>query len=257
MNLTKCLIGLLYLGALLLGFGLEPVGRRDFLLLGASGLLGIAVGDSFFFNALMRLGPRLTVLAEMLGPVLTVMGAIIFLRERLSAQAGAGILLILAGVTWVLWENPGPPEAKKARLRGIAFSLLSAACMSAGILLAKLALSKNSALEATFIRLLWAAGGLGLCGAAGRRLGPWLRPLTDRRVLKQAFLAAFVGIFGGFWLFLVSLKYIDASIATALNSTTPLFVLPMTAWLLKEKISARAVAGAAVAVAGVALLFVA
>ena len=31
MNLTKCLIGLLYLGALLLGFGLEPVGRRDFL----------------------------------------------------------------------------------------------------------------------------------------------------------------------------------------------------------------------------------
>jgi len=42
-----------------------------------------------------------------------------------------------------------------------------------------------------------------------------------------------------------------------LNSTTPLFVLPMTARLLKEKISARAVGGAAVAVAGVALLFIA
>jgi len=257
MNLTKCLIGMLYLGIPLLFFGLEPLSLRDVLLLGASGLLGIALGDSFFFHALMRLGPRLTVLAEMLGPILTVLSAVIFLHERLDAAAFLGIVLTLAGVACVLWENAGPRETRGVTLRGLGFSLLSGVCMSAGIILAKMAIVRSSALEATFLRLAWAAGGLSLWGCATRRLGPWLKPLSDPRAVRQAAAAAAVAIYGGFWLFLVALKHIDAAVATALNSTTPLFILPLAAGLLKEKLSPRAVLGAAVAVAGVALLVIA
>jgi len=254
MNLTKCLMGMLYLGIPLLCLGLEPLGRRDLLLLGASGLLGIALGDSFFFHALMRLGPRLTVLAEMLGPVLTVLSAIVFLHERLNAAASWGIALTLAGVAWVLWEHAGRRETRSVTLRGLGFSLLSGACMSAGIILAKMAIVKCSALEATFLRLAWAAGALSLWGCATRRLGPWLKPLSDPRAARQAAAAAAVAIYGGFWLFLVALKRIDAAVATALNATTPLFILPLAAGLLKERLSPRAVFGAVVAVAGVALL---
>ena len=75
-------------------------------------------------------------------------------------------------------------------------------------------------------------------------------------MLGLAFLAVFVAIFGGFWLFLVALKYADASVATVLNSTTPLFILPMAAISLKEKIPVHAVIGSIIGVMGVALIFI-
>ncbi|GAH50516.1 unnamed protein product, partial [marine sediment metagenome] len=65
----------------------------------------------------------------------------------------------------------------------------------------------------------------------------------------------FIVVFGGFWLSLLALKYIDASIASTLNSTTPLFILPMVAIILKEKVSIQAILGAAIAVGGIALIF--
>ncbi len=61
-------------------------------------------------------------------------------------------------------------------------------------------------------------------------------------------------MFGGFWLSLVALKHTDASFANTLGSTSPLFILPMAAIVLKEKISMKAGLGAAVAEGGVALI---
>ena len=96
---------------------------------------------------------------------------------------------------------------------------------------------------------------LTLFGVATRRIGDWLEPFFKKlRLLKSLLLGVVVIIFGGFWLSIVALKYIDASIAIVLTSTTPLFILPMTALIFKEKISLRAILGAAVAVAGVALI---
>ena len=60
--------------------------------------------------------------------------------------------------------------------------------------------------------------------------------------------------FGGFWLSLVAIRYADVSIASTLNSTEPLFVLPLAAFFLKERISFRAVLGSVATVAGIALL---
>jgi drug/metabolite transporter (DMT)-like permease len=60
--------------------------------------------------------------------------------------------------------------------------------------------------------------------------------------------------FGGFWLSLVAVKYVDVSIANTLNSTEPLFVLPLAAIFLKEKIAVKTFIGATIATAGVALL---
>lgn len=254
MNLTKSVLGTLYLAALLFFFGFESVSQPHFLLLGASGLLGIAVGDSFFFKSLMYLGPRMTVLAEMLGPILTVFFAVLFLKEKISLLTGLGIVLTLGGVAWVLWEHAGEDKARILRWKGLQFSVLSGLCMSLAIILAKKALAETSALEATFIRLLWAAAGLALWGGLSRQLVQWIKPLSDPKLLRLAVLSAFVAIFGGFWLFLVALKYIDASVATVLNSTTPLFILPLSAFWQKEKISLRSAFGALAAVAGVALL---
>lgn len=255
MNLGKNLIGVLYIGIILLLTGIKAMSNRDFLILGASGLLGIALGDTLFFKALMQLGPRLTVLLGTLGPVFTVILAVIFLRETPSFLAWIGILLTIAGVTWILWERSPKEDIRKDRASGIKYLLLSILCTSIGIIFAKIGVASTSSLQALFIRFLGGALGLTIYGSLNRQLKGWLVPFRDLRLLRFILFTVFIVIFGGFWLFLLSLKYVDASVAAILNSTEPLFILPLTAFLLKEKISFREIVGAIIVVSGVVLIF--
>lgn len=256
MNLGKGIIGILCLGIVTLLVGIGPVTGRTFLLLGLSGLLGIALGDTFFFKALIQLGPRLTILLGTLGPVFTVILAVVFLRERPSLLAWMGIPLIIGGTTWVLWERAPREKLKVKWTYGIKYALLSAISMSLGIIFAKIGVASCSTLQATFIRFLWSVIGLTFWGCVTSELRNWLMPFRNSRLLKLMFFTALFVIFGGFWLFLVALKYIDASVAAMLNSTTPLFILPMAVFLLKEKISFRAIVGAILAVGGIILIFI-
>lgn len=255
MNLGKNVIGILYIGIILLLIGIKPMSNREFLILGASGLLGIALGDTLFFKALMQLGPRLTVLLGTLGPVFTLILAVVFLREMPSFLAWIGILLTISGVTWILWERSPREEIRKNRTSGIKYLLLSILCTSIGIILAKIGVTSVSALQALFIRFLGGTIGLTLYGCMNRQLKNWLVPFRDIRLLKFILLTVFIVVFGGFWLFLLSLKYVDASVAVILNSTEPLFILPLTAFLLKERISLQEIIGAIVVVSGVVLIF--
>ncbi|MFC2048817.1 DMT family transporter [Elusimicrobiota bacterium] len=255
MTLGKSIIGIVYLGIVLLVIGGEPVSAKTFLFLGLSGLLGIALGDTLYFKALMLLGPRLIVLLGVVGPVFTVVLSLIFLRETHSFLVWMGILFTLGGVLWVLWERSPQEKEGKSRVSGIVYGLLSVLFISLGIILAKIGVKSVSAIQATTIRLFFGGLGIFFWGATTRHLKPWLGPCLKKHLLKVLLFTVFIAIFGGFWLFILSLKYIDASIATVLNSTTPLFILPMTALVLKEKISVREVLGAFIAVIGVTLIF--
>ncbi len=256
MNLGKGIIGMLYLGVMLLVFGIEPMTNRTFLFLGISGLLGITFGDTFFFKALLFLGPRLTILLGALGPVFTVILAVVFLQEKLSLLTWIGIPLTVIGVSWVLWEQLPGEKIKKNWASGIKYAFLSILCMSVGIIFAKIGVTSCSPLQSTFIRILWATIGLSIWGGASGQLKNWLIPFKKPHLLRFIFFTVFIVIFGGFYLFLFALKYIDASVATVLNSTTPLFILPMTAFILKEKVTPRTIIGATVAVCGIALIFI-
>ena len=256
MNLSKGIIGLIFLGIALLLAGIEPVSLKTFLILALSGLLGIAVGDTLYFMSLMQLGPRLTSLMGALTPVFIAFSAVFFLNERPSLPVWIGIFLTIGGVAWVLWERVPQKKLIGNKSLGIKYGLLSILAMTAGVIFAKIGVEKAPALEATFIRILGAVAGLALWGGRNRRLKGWLIPFKDFHLLKNVSFVVFIGTFGGFWLFLLALKMIDASVVSVLSSTAPLFILPMTAVMLREKISFRAGVGAAIAVGGVALMFV-
>lgn len=54
-----------------------------------SGVLGIGLGDTFYFEALNSLGARRTLLLEALAPPLAALIALTFLQEALSLRAWA------------------------------------------------------------------------------------------------------------------------------------------------------------------------
>lgn len=253
---VKSLVGVILLGALVSFSALGAVPQENLLFLGLSGLIGIALGDTLFFFALSRLGPKDVLLLGTLGPVFTVLLAVVFLGERPSPHAWAGMALTLGGIYWAMSGGAGrATECGRDLAAGVKYGALSALCNSTGIILAKFGVSSVSALEATFVRLLWGAAGLLAAALYTRSLQDCLTPFGERRTAAIMMAAVITAVFGGFWLFMFALKYTDASLAAVLGETAPLFALPLSFLILKKKISARNAAGALVAVAGVVLLF--
>lgn len=255
MNLVKCLLGCVYIGILLLILGFRHLDTRSFLFLGFSGILGISMGDTFFFRALKDIGPKPAIILGTLGPVFTIILARLTLREEISLPARIGILCVLAGVNTVVWRSDPEAPEKKRWLRGIVFAALSGACTAAAVILAKVGVENADTLQATWIRLFWAGAVLLIGGTAAGKLRHWAFSFKDRRILLLTGFTVFIVIFGGFWLSLLSLKFIGASISTILNFTTPLFILPLAALFLKQKTTLLEMIGSLIAVAGITLIF--
>ena len=254
-NLAKGLVAVAITLAVILARGMADLPLSAVLMLCASGIVGITIGDTAYFAALNALGPRRTVLLDTLGPGLTAVAAVFVLGERLDAWQWGAIVLTLAGVGWVMRERSDGGTAASAVTRtGVLWGLCSVGCHAAGVLLAKDALSLIPALEGSLVRQVVAvvavAGWAGVRGGVGRHLAP----LKNPRTMKLFLVAAISGSFLGIWLSMLGLRLTDASIAATLTATTPIFIVPLAAIWGGDRITPRAVAGAVVAVGGVAAL---
>ncbi len=91
--------------------------------------------------------------------------------------------------------------------------------------------------------------------ALALRAGHSIAPL---RYGRRSFVALLVtGIFGtaaGSMLYVVAVQEAGAARTAVLSSTAPLFALPMAALFLRERITARIIAGTAVSVSGIWLV---
>lgn len=255
MTWAKSIVSVIMIGIALVFLGYEEMGWYITILLIGSGVLGIAFGDTFFFEALRHLGAHAVVVLLMLGQVLTVVLAVLFLGERPTPQMWFGIALVLGGVTIVLYARMSDDEGSlHTRWRGVLFGLLAVSCMSVSIILAKQALGSVSAMQATFVRML--AGNLSMLvfGIGAQQLRSWTQPFSDSRLATEFIFAVAIVTFGGFWLSLVAIKYTDVYVANTLIATEPLFVLPMAIFFLKERITSGAWIGSVIVVSGIVLL---
>jgi len=253
MTLVKGAVSVLLLGVLTVLFGgYANIGREAYLYLILSGVLGIALSDTFFFSALKEVSPQTITLLFTFGQVVTVLLAVLLLGETLPLQGWAGIALIITGITIGMFS--GGTEKGTSSLRGIILGLISILLMSFSVILTKKGLAEVSTLYATFIRMFSGTMGMLLVGITTRRLGSWVTPFRDTRLMLKFALSVCVITLGGFWLAIVAFKYTTVAVANSLISTEPIFVLPVAAFLLKEKVTFQAVIGAVVATVGVIVL---
>jgi len=255
MNLFKGIVAIICFGLLLIPFGVAKVSDDAYLLLALSGLVGICLGDTLYFLTIKRLGSRLTLLVGSLIPVATALIAITWLGEHISVAAAIGLILTIIGVGYVLWERAAVKiEYTQWRL-GVFLGLLFVLANALGIIFTKVGVQDIPALDATLIRTLWAVFGLVSWGVLSRSLLNWIEPVKNSEIRNRLLVASIIGAFAGTWLSVVALKYTHAAVAVTLNSTSPLFVLPLAMVMLKEQITWRAVSGAFVAIMGVAVYF--
>jgi drug/metabolite transporter (DMT)-like permease len=233
--------------------------------LGISGIVGLAIGDLFLFQAYVTLGPRLGLLFLSLAPAIAALLAWLILGEKLSAGNILGIVLTLAGITWVVLagttNNPsttdttGAPPRRSAE--GIIAGLIAAAGQAFGVVLAKNGLKGDfPAISGNVIRMTAAFLALWLVTIIQ---GQAVFTLQQARGHKSGLLYILGGaIFGpliGVSLSLFAIQNTSIGIASTIIALPPIFLLPIGHFVFKENISWQSIAGTLVAVIGVGLLF--
>jgi drug/metabolite transporter (DMT)-like permease len=230
---------------------------HNWLWLSLSGLVGFTMGDLCLFRALVVLGPRVTMLVMSLVPVITAVVGWMALGERPALVSGAGMLLTVGGVGWVVMERmpAGTGGRTTVSAAGVILALGGAAGQAVGLILSKLGMDGYDAFASTQIR-----AGAGLVGFAGLfcilrawpRLGEALRKPAG---LGYAALGSVFGPVAGVSLSLLALQYAQAGIAATIMAIVPVLIIPFVVIIYRERVSARAMLGAVLAVAGVAVLF--
>lgn len=260
-NRTRLVIAAIFLSIthwILLGniWPLDAAPDR-WLWLSLSGVVGLVLGDLFLFQAFVLIGPRLSMLMMSLAPVLAALQAWVFLDETLTGGQIFGILLTLAGIGWVLMEGNGKSGNDRNYGRGILLGLGGAIGQATGFVLAKNGLGGDfSPISANLIRMLAAIVVLwGMTFFQGQVKSTFQ---TLRKYPKGVYItavAAFLGPFIGVSLSLYALQRVEVGIASTLTSLPPIFLLPISYFVFKERFGWGAVAGTLLAMAGVAALF--
>jgi drug/metabolite transporter (DMT)-like permease len=263
LNRTRLLLAVIFLlvtHTILLGSPLPLDASPDrWLWLGLSGVIGLAIGDAMLFQAYVLIGPRLGLLMLSTAPLISTLLAWVLLGERLLPIEWFAVLLTIAGIAWVVTRGSGPilNHHRPHYVQGILLGLGAAAGQATGLTLSKMGLGGDfPALSGVVIRML--AGFVALWGWTLLRGGigeTFTRWSQDRAALLPATAGAIVGPFLGVWMSLIGVQLARVGVASTIMALPPVFSLPVSRFILKEKINWQAWAGTFVAMAGIALLF--
>ena len=233
---------------------------RVWQVLGISGFLGFFVSDLCLFKALLVIGPRLALLVTTsLTPPLAVLISWTWRGGNLSPQAWLAMGITLAGVLWVVLEQPDGaeyqhPRAQSALRYGLLLAFVATATQALGMVLAKDGIADYDPAASALIRILGALVGYFLLITVLGRWRPIVAATGQRKPMLILLAGAVVGPFVGVSTFMLALQHCHEGVVATILATIPVLILPFSVYLFGERVSPRAIGGALVAVAGVALL---
>ena len=235
-------------------------GRQIGLLL-ASGIIGLGIGDIFYFYALLRIGARRALLLWLTAPPLAAILGWIFLGESIATLGWIGIALTLVGIGVVQSEKDEKegdeePLSRKILLIGTGAGILAGLGQAIASVFNKIVLIENvSAIQVTQLRLVGAVIFLTLWAVAFGRLKSSMSPFFKKRIFTVATIAVIAGTVLGLLGMSYSQGMIEIGLSNTLTSTSTLWALPIGLIFFKDKITLRTILGTAVAFGGVALVF--
>ena len=227
---------------------------RDYLTLFASGVIAIAISDTFLLMALNRLGAGIMAIVDCLYAPFIVLFAFAILGERLGVWQWAGLALVIAGV--LIAARHEPPRGTTARqiLIGTLFGVIAMATVALGIVIAKPVLERSPVLWATTMRQIGALIAMvpvALVLPERREIAGLFRPARNWRYSVPATL---IGSYLALIFWIAGMKYSLAGPAAILNQTSSIYVLIFASIFLKEPFTARKVIASVLAVGGIAMV---
>ncbi len=246
LNLFKAVVGLtlFVITMLVLGapFFPESVPLEDWVVLMASGALGIAIADSVFFASLNRLGAGRSAIVNCLYSPAVVLCSALYLGEPRGPWLFPAMLMMGAAILVGTWkpEDKAGDEADRRSLRiGVVLGGLSMLLMAAGIVWAKPVLDRSDPLWATTARLAGGAIFLGIQGLLPRWRAGVIKVFRPGPHWKVAVPAAVIGTYFALFMWILGMTFTQTNTASVLNQSSTVFVLILATIFLREPLTWR------------------
>ena len=257
LNLFKNTLGVALMVPTILffnGFELPGYTALELVIVFASGVIGIAVADTWYLKALNMMGASRTgVVASLFSPFVILLSAV-FLGERMVLWQWFGFALIMSGVLLVTWRVRRSSVDSEHLTKGVMYGVMAMLAMAVGIVMVKDILEARPFLWTMELRL--AGGVVGMLVYLSIR-GQWQTAIQNMRqpqpwglLITASVLSAYVALL----LWLAGYRLIDASIASALNETNGAFIVILAWLMLGEELNFRKVAGVSLTLAGVIIM---
>ena len=222
----------------------------EWLLLAASGVIGIGIADTFYFMALNRLAAGLVAIVACLYSPGIITMSLLFLGESLTIMQIAGASLIVVAVLTGVSRKGLPQTTRKDLVLGIIFGMIAVLANGTGIVMIKPLLERSPLLWVTEVRLAAGILSLLLVLAVLPNSRAIFRSLHSVGSWRYTLAGSFSGVYLAMVFWLAGMKWAKASIASALNQTSNLFIVIFAALILKEAITARRAVGILLGVTG-------
>ena len=236
----------------------------QFVFLGLSGIIGFTIGDYCSFTSFKLLGPKLGSLYTTFAPGAALLIGYIALNETINLIGMFGILMTLAGVIWLTFSKKDANEALKIGYKrdykGIMYGVVGALCQGTGLVLSKIGMDyyavKLPTMHAVWIRLLFAFAAAFMISLVSGKLKSNSKPIfsNEKKVLPLLFIGTLLGPVMGVTLSLYAIQLIEVAVAQTIFALLPLFVLPISLFVYKEKITIQSVFACLISLGGVLLL---
>lgn len=260
LNLYKTVVAAVFLLPLLwiAGNGLFPadVAVEDWIIVAASGVLGIAVADTLFFQCLNLLGAGLSAIVDCLYSPMVMLLSWLILMERLTIKQIGGAVLVVAAVMVASFKAKEAGVGFREIMLGILVGAGAMFLMGFGIVLMKPVLQKESVFWVAEIRLLAALITLLIFLSLKKERRQLTASLFDRRNWRFAFPGTILGNVISMTVWVAAFKLTDTISAAILNQTNTIFIVILASLVLKERFTPRRLAATILGVSGSILVLV-
>ncbi len=259
MNLFKNVLGTTLLACTLLLVGASASGEDVYLhaaILFLSGVVGVGIADTLFFQSLGLVGAGWTGIVECLYSPSIILFAFLILGETLTPiQIVGGGLILFSFVLPVFFKSRHDLPFPQL-VRGLVVGSISMVLMGISIVVVKPILESHSVIWSTTLRM--SGGAISLAVASlfmrnGRKAWAGFRPQPVWKVLIPG---SILGAYLTFILWITGFKYAAANVVSLLNQTSTLFIVLFATLFLHEKMTPPKAGAIVLAVVGSLLVLV-
>ena len=223
-----------------------------------SGIIGLAVGDTVFIKSLSYLDvSRAFPIAQCAYPVFTMLLAVSLLGESFTWVTGLGTFLVLLGIYLITstWKASGINSTSgRINGKGIVLALIAGIVWAVATVTLKLGVMDMDPLVAGAIRISSAAIVLLSFALSQRKRGALQLRKYGSPSLALALTSGFISPGMGMVFFIIAIQLLGAGKTAVLSATSPLFLLPFSVFILKERLTRLTLIGIFTGVTGICLV---
>ena len=258
LTLTSVVLLVFMVAAGLIGV-LAKLPMNVVVLAGASGVIGLGLGDTLYMVSLKMIGVARAVPVTCTYPLFNLVWVALFTGESITWSAALGAVVIVLGVWLLSLEQKGEELSLQRKVlgKGLALALATALLWSVSIAMMGIAVTETPNLNDAFAINAVRVFTIAVCFAVAA-------PLVDKnlgflKMRKRTVITLIVGgiVALGLGWFLLNYSFLGTpqSQAVPISSATPLFSTIAGVLLLHEKVNAKIAMGSIMVVAGIFIIF--